>query len=94
MSRGLGDVYKRQASVYAPEIEVALARKAPSNSCDDALQIANFAGLPSITIPLTSLDNKNAIGINLTSKKYEDLKVLNVAYNLEEFIKNNGYYNE
>lgn len=82
------------ASVYAPEIEVALARKAPSNSCDDALQIANFAGLPSITIPLTSLDNKNAIGINLTSKKYEDLKVLNVAYNLEEFIKNNGYYNE
>lgn len=82
------------SSIYAPEIDVALARNIPSNSCDDALQLANFAGLPSITIPLTSSDNKDAIGINLTSKKYEDQKVLNVAYNLEEFIKNNGYYNE
>lgn len=82
------------SSVYAPDIEIALARKSPSNSCDDALQLANFAGLPSITIPLTSSDNKKAIGINLTGKKYADQEVLNIAYNLEEFIKNNGYYNE
>lgn len=82
------------ASTYAPELETVLERKYASNSCDDALQLANFAGLPSITIPLTSSDNKNAIGINLTGKKYTDQKVLNIAYNLEDFIKNNGYYNE
>lgn len=82
------------SSSYAPRLDDVLERQYLSNSCDDALQIANFAGLPSITIPLTSIDNKKAIGINLMGGKYMDQNVLNIAYNLEEFIKNNGYYNE
>lgn len=82
------------SSSFAPKLEYVLERKYSPNYCDDALMIANFAGLPSITIPLTSDENKDAFGINLTGKKFNDQKVLNIAYNLEKFIKDNGYYNE
>lgn len=84
------------SSNYAPLLKDVLHNKLDvvPNYCDDALMIANFAGLPSITIPLTSEQNPNAFGINLMSLKFSDDKLLNIAYNLEFLIKEKGYYDK
>lgn len=50
---------------------------------ENHLSIANFAGLPSITIPI-ALDNKFPLGANFTGRAFEEQKVLNVALALEE----------
>lgn len=49
---------------------------------DEHLQIANFGGFPSITIP-NGFINKLPVGINITGNNYEDINVLNLAYALE-----------
>ena len=49
---------------------------------EDHLQIGNFGGFPSITIPNGFVD-KLPVGVNITSNCYEDIKVLNIAYALE-----------
>lgn len=82
------------ASSYAPSVQDTTTKQYKANECDDTLLLANFAGLPSITIPLTSNEHVDAIGINITSSKFSDAKLLEIAYNLEDFIKNKGYYNE
>ncbi len=70
----------------APLIDDVLNYKQYSTGADNMLQIANFGGFPSISIPL---DKKNSLpfGINITAKKYDDQKVINIAYILEKFIK-------
>ena len=84
------------SSSYAPLLDDVLHNKLAvgPNYCDDALMIANFSGVPSITIPLTSEQNPNAFGINLMGLKYTDDKLLNIAYNLESLIKERGYYDK
>ncbi|WP_027063600.1 Asp-tRNA(Asn)/Glu-tRNA(Gln) amidotransferase subunit GatA [Mesoplasma seiffertii] len=52
---------------------------------EDILIIANFAGLPSITIPFIEID-KMPVGINLTAQVAEDLKVLQAAKLCETLI--------
>ena len=82
------------ASSTAYKLEDILNKTVSTNYCDDALQIANFAGLPSITIPF-SQDSENApFGINLTAKKYDDKNLLNVALTIEDFINKGGYRHE
>ena len=49
---------------------------------EDHLQVANFGGFPSITIP-SGFVNKLPVGINITGKCYDDVNVLNIAYALE-----------
>lgn len=49
---------------------------------EEALQIANHGGYPSITIPNGFINNL-PVGINITCKVYDDEKVLNIAYALE-----------
>ncbi|MBO5095583.1 MAG: Asp-tRNA(Asn)/Glu-tRNA(Gln) amidotransferase subunit GatA, partial [Bacilli bacterium] len=49
---------------------------------DEHLQIGNFGGFPSITIPNGFVSNM-PVGINITSNCYEDEKTLNIAYALE-----------
>ncbi len=71
------------ASSIAPLINDVLKNNSSDNICDDALQIANFAGLPSITIPAISV-KKLPLGINITTNYKEDLKVLKIAYALEK----------
>ncbi|MDE5651778.1 MAG: hypothetical protein K2H80_01825, partial [Ureaplasma sp.] len=56
------------ASDYPPLIEDVLAGKPSGNFCDDALLLANFAHLPSLTVPITNPDNKLHFGINIISK--------------------------
>lgn len=49
---------------------------------DEHLQIANFGGFPSITIP-NGFVNGLPVGVNITSNCYEDIKLLNIANTLE-----------
>lgn len=56
---------------------------------ENALQIANFGGFPSISIPLSE-KNGLPFGINITGKKYDDVNIVNIAYVLENFIKGNN----
>ncbi len=49
---------------------------------DEHLQISNFGGFPSITIP-NGFVNDMPVGINITGKCYDDENILNIAYALE-----------
>ena len=52
------------------------------NVLEQHLQIGNFGGFPSITIPNGFINNL-PVGINITGDRFEDEKVLNIAYALE-----------
>ena len=49
---------------------------------EEHLQIGNFGGFPSITIPDGFIDNL-PVGLNITGKCYDDANILNIAYALE-----------
>ena len=49
---------------------------------DNYLQIGNFAGLPSITLPLTMLDGY-PIGVNLTGKAFDEKNLFGIAKSVE-----------
>ena len=49
---------------------------------DELLQIGNYGGYPSITIPYGFID-KLPVGVNITGKIKDDENVLNIAYALE-----------
>ena len=49
---------------------------------EEHLQIGNFGGFPSITIPNGFIDGL-PVGINITGNCYDDANVLNIAYALE-----------
>ena len=49
---------------------------------EEHLQIGNFGGFPSITIPDGLIDGL-PVGVNITGNCYDDQNVLNIAYALE-----------
>ena len=49
---------------------------------DEHLQIGNFGGFPSITIPNGFVEGL-PVGVNITGNCYDDQTVLNIAYALE-----------
>ena len=53
-----------------------------NNILEDHLQIGNFGGYPSITIPNGFINNL-PVGVNITGKVKDDINVLNIAYALE-----------
>ena len=53
-----------------------------TNVLEELLQIGNFGGFPSITIPNGFIDNL-PVGVNITGKVKDDQNVLNMAYALE-----------
>lgn len=53
-----------------------------TTALEDHLQIGNFGGFPSITIP-DGFINKLPVGLNITGNCYDDANVLNIAYALE-----------
>lgn len=57
---------------------------------DEHLQIGNYGGFPSITIPNGFVSNL-PVGVNITGKCYDDCNVLNIAYALEDAM---GYKNQ
>lgn len=56
---------------------------------DEHLQIGNFGGFPSITIPNGFIDNM-PVGCNITGNCYDDQNVLNIAYALEGSMEYKG----
>ncbi len=52
---------------------------------EEHLQIGNFGGFPSITIPNGFINNL-PVGINITGNCYDDANVLNIAYKLESLM--------
>lgn len=50
---------------------------------EEHLQVGNFGGFPSITIP-DGFVNKMPVALNITGKCYDDANVLNIAYSLEK----------
>ena len=53
-----------------------------TQTLEDHLQIGNFGGFPSITIP-NGFVNGLPVGVNITGKCYDDENVLNIAYAIE-----------
>ena len=53
-----------------------------TSALEEHLQIGNFGGFPSITIPDGFVSNL-PVGLNITGKCYDDANVLNIAYALE-----------
>ena len=53
-----------------------------STALEEHVQVGNFGGFPSITIPNGFVDNL-PVGVNITGKCYDDINVLNIAYALE-----------
>lgn len=49
---------------------------------EEHLQVGNFGGFPSITIPDGFIDNL-PVGLNITGKCYDDANILNIAYAIE-----------
>ena len=56
---------------------------------DEHLQVGNFGGFPSITIPNGFVSNL-PVGVNITGNCYEDETVLNIAYALENAMEYKG----
>ena len=53
-----------------------------STILEEHLQIGNFGGFPSITIPDGFVSNL-PVGLNITGNCYDDANVLNIAYGIE-----------
>ena len=84
------ELYKKYDAVICP-VGVGPAKKLDelnkaqdinTMALDEHLQVGNFGGFPSITIPNGFVSNL-PVGINITGNCYEDEKVLNIAYALE-----------
>ena len=56
---------------------------------EELLQIGNFGGYPSITIPNGFIDGL-PVGVNITGKVKDDENVLNIAYSLEKDMEYEG----
>ena len=56
---------------------------------DEHLQVGNFGGFPSITIP-NGFINGLPVAVNITGNCYDDVNVLNIAYSLESAMDYKG----
>ena len=91
------ELYKKYDAVICP-VSVGPAKKLDelnkaqdinTMALDEHLQVGNFGGFPSITIPNGFVSNL-PVGINITGNCYEDEKVLNIAYALESAMDYKG----
>ena len=91
------ELYKKYDAVICP-VSVGPAKKLDelnkaqdinTMALDEHLQVGNFGGFPSITIPNGFVSNL-PVGINITGNCYEDEKVLNIAYALENAMDYKG----
>lgn len=84
------ELYKKYDAVVLP-VGIGPAKRFDDNrkyddntvALDEHLQIGNYGGFPSITIP-NGFINGLPVGINITGNCYDDQNVLNIAYALEE----------
>ena len=92
------NLFKEYDGVILP-VSSGPAKKLENNddSLDEAttvleehLQIGNFGGFPSITIP-DGFINDLPVALNITGNCYDDENVLNIAYHIESML---GYKNQ
>ena len=91
------ELYKKYDAVICPvsvgpaKLLSELDKKQDINTMalDEHLQVGNFGGFPSITIP-NGFVSKLPVGINITGDCYQDEKVLNIAYALESAMDYKG----
>lgn len=74
------------SATIAPKVEDVVNGKVQPSHVDNYLQIANFGGFPSITIPMGKIDNM-PIGINIMGKINTDDKLLAIANAIDKIIK-------
>ena len=88
------ELYKKYDAVILP-VGSGPAKKLEHNDdtlddnttvLEEHLQVGNFGGFPSITIPNGFVDNL-PVAVNITGNCYDDLNVLNIAYALESKMK-------
>ena len=87
----VNDILNEYDFIYcpaAPSIAPKIGEKSDHLSneyliADNHLVIANFAGLPSITLPIGMKDGM-PFGANFTGRAFEDKQVLQIAYELEK----------
>lgn len=60
-----------------------------TTALEEHLQVGNFGGFPSITIP-DGFINGLPVALNITGKCYDDVNVLNIAYALESAMEYRG----
>ena len=60
-----------------------------TKALEEHLQIGNFGGFPSITIPDGFINNL-PVGVNITGNCYDDANVLNIAYAIESTMDYKG----
>ena len=60
-----------------------------TEALDEHLQIGNFGGFPSITIP-NGFVNDLPVGVNITGNCYNDELVINLAAHLEDMMNYKG----
>ena len=60
-----------------------------TNILEEHLQIGNFGGFPSITIPNGFIDNL-PVGINITGNCFDDENILNIAYTKKKMMPYKG----
>ncbi len=91
------ELYKKYDAVLCPVgvgpakklSELNKAQDINTMALDEHLQVGNFGGFPSITIP-NGFVSELPVGINITGDCYEDEKVLNIAYALESAMDYKG----
>ena len=84
------DLFKKYDAVLSPvgigpaKKLVDLGKEYDTNTVclDEQLQIGNFGGFPSITIP-NGFVTELPVGVNITGNCYDDINVLSIAYALE-----------
>ena len=91
------ELYKKYDAVLCP-VGIGPAKKLEdldreldinTLALDEHLQVGNFGGFPSITIP-NGFVSELPVGINITGNCYNDEKVLNIAYALESAMDYKG----
>ncbi|EOS62053.1 aspartyl/glutamyl-tRNA(Asn/Gln) amidotransferase, A subunit [Firmicutes bacterium M10-2] len=84
MFDGVDGVLSIAAPTVAPEIdESSDVRFGPSSFAEEHMQLANFSGYPSITLPL-GLENGLPFGVLLTCKPFEEQMMFDLALGIEE----------
>lgn len=79
------------ASSFSPLIKDVLnGTSSTSSILDDILQLANFGGQPSVTIPFAKNSSGLDLGLNLTSVQFSDAKLLQIALAIENILDLRG----
>ena len=91
------ELYKKYDAVLCP-VGIGPAKKIDdldreldinTLALDEHLQVGNFGGFPSITIP-NGFVSELPVGVNITGNCYDDINVLNIANSLENAMEYKG----